>query len=350
MKKISVIIPCYNAENYIEQCVNSLTHQTIGVDDLEIILVNDASTDGTFDKLCSLEQQYPDSIMVINCEQNGKQGTARNIGLGYASAEYVCFIDADDWTETTAFAKMYRLAKKYDCDAVAADYIRENSRTSTPITAPTKQDAFYIIENDTDRGAFVGIDFGVGFAGNLYRRSMILENQIFFPEGYFYEDDYWYVLSMHYIKRAYIIGEIYYHYYQHEDSTIHKRNSSHQLDRALVEELKLQELVKRGIYQRFPELYEHEFIQRYYMQMLYILFVQFDQIEYDTIRSLHDNAYRLFPNYRNNLFVKRILAGKGGEYMKIVYELLSEPLSNEQIDSLKLLCLEDGGEFLSIRI
>lgn len=350
MKKISVIIPCYNVENYIEQCIYSIVQQTIGCDNLEIIAVNDASTDHTLDKLCDLEKQYPLSIMVINCEENRKQGTARNIGLSYANAEYICFIDADDWLELSAFEKMYRFAKKYDCDAVAAGYVKEFSRTSTPVANNKRADQFYIIENDNDRGAFVGIDFGAGFAGNLYRKSMLLENQVFFPEGYYYEDDYWFVLSMHYINRAYIVGEDFYHYYQHSDSTIHKRNSSHQLDRAVVEELKLQELVDRGIYQRFPELYEHEFIQRYYMQMLYILFVQFDNNEYEIIRTLHDNTYQMFPNYRNNLFIKRILAGKGGSYMKLVYELLSEPLTNEQIDKLKLLCLEDDGSWIGIRI
>ncbi|MDQ9824848.1 glycosyltransferase, partial [Acinetobacter sp. 163] len=70
--------------------------------------------------LLSLEQQYPTSVMVINCEENGKQGKARNIGLSYASADYISFVDADDWLEETAYEKLYRKAIKYNCDAVAA--------------------------------------------------------------------------------------------------------------------------------------------------------------------------------------------------------------------------------------
>ena len=96
---------------------------------------------------------------------------------------------------------------------------------------------------------------------------------------------------------------IFYHYYLRPNSTIHTCNSSHQLDRAYVEELKLQELINRGIFDRFPEIYEHEFILHYYMQMCYVLFIQFDIIQYDTIRMLHDNTYKRFPNYKNNLFV-----------------------------------------------
>ncbi len=62
---ISVIVPCYNVENYIDRCMNSLISQTIGLDDLEIILVNDASTDGTLSLLQEWEKEYPDNIMVI---------------------------------------------------------------------------------------------------------------------------------------------------------------------------------------------------------------------------------------------------------------------------------------------
>lgn len=350
MKKISVIIPCYNAEDYIDQCILSITGQTIGDEALEIIAVNDASIDSTLSHLLALEQKYPQSVMVVNCAQNGRQGTARNIGLSYANADYISFVDADDWLEPTAYEKMYRKAVKYKCDAVAAGYKKEMTRESSPMGKNGSQDQYYIIENDADRGAFVGIDFGVGIVGNLYRRSMLLDNEILFPEGYFYEDDYWYVLSMHYIHFAYIIGEDFYHYYQRPDSTIHQSNSLHQLDRARVEEIKLKELLKRGIFQRFPTLYEHEFIRRYYMDMLYVLFMQFDSCDYATIRILHDNTYQIFPNYRNNPFVIRILNGKGGVYMKAVYEALDQEFTDARIDELKALCLSDTTDWTNIRI
>lgn len=350
MKKISIIIPCYNVENYIDQCILTLVKQTIGIDSLEIIAVNDASTDHTLDHLLAFEKKYPQSIMVINCAQNGKQGRARNIGLSYANANYISFVDADDWLELSSYEKMYKKAKKYNCDAVAAGYKPETSRTSSPMGPNGKKDQYYIIENDTERGGFVGVDFGAGFAGNLYRKSMLTENQIYFPEGYYFEDDYWYVLSMHYIHSAYIIGEDFYHYYQRPDSTIHKRNSSHQLDRALVEKLKLEELVQRGIFERFPTLYEHEFIRRYYMDMLYILFMQFDECDYKAARSLHDETIHIFPNYRNNPFIIRILNGKGGAYMKEVYESLDKDLTYEYIDHLKQMCIADSGNWMHIRI
>ena len=96
MKKISVIIPCYNAQAYIPRCLHSIFSQTIGMETLEIILVNDASTDHTLDILLQFENKFPDSVIVVNLEQNIRQGGARNVGLSYASGEYVAFLDADD--------------------------------------------------------------------------------------------------------------------------------------------------------------------------------------------------------------------------------------------------------------
>ena len=88
-KKISIIIPCYNVESYLDRCFESLKHQTLGFEQMELIFVNDASTDGTLDKLTALESQYPENIIVINFTENRRQGTARNVALEYASAPYI---------------------------------------------------------------------------------------------------------------------------------------------------------------------------------------------------------------------------------------------------------------------
>ena len=91
MKKVSVIIPCYNAVKWLPKCFVSLAEQTIGIDNLELIFVNDASTDegATWAMLSELERAYPESIMIIDLPQNRRQGGARNEALKYASGEYV---------------------------------------------------------------------------------------------------------------------------------------------------------------------------------------------------------------------------------------------------------------------
>ena len=93
MKKVSVVIPCYNAENYIDRCISSLVCQTIGLEAMELIFVNDASGDRTIEHLRAWEEKYPDSIVVIDCEENHRTGGARNIGMRRASAKYIGFMN-----------------------------------------------------------------------------------------------------------------------------------------------------------------------------------------------------------------------------------------------------------------
>ena len=106
---ISVIIPCYNVEKYIDRCLTSLERQTVGMNSLEIICLDDKSADGTLDKLHEWEKKYPDNICIVELPDNGRQGRARNIGLEYATCEWVAFIDSDDWWNLTILRSLVRM-------------------------------------------------------------------------------------------------------------------------------------------------------------------------------------------------------------------------------------------------
>ena len=89
MKAVSVVVPCYNTAVYLEKCIVQLLQQTIGIDSIEIILVNDASTDegATWNLIKEYEQRFPETILAVTLDQNMRQGGARNIGASYASGE-----------------------------------------------------------------------------------------------------------------------------------------------------------------------------------------------------------------------------------------------------------------------
>ena len=118
MKKISVITPCYNSYDYLDKCFDSLVNQTIGIENIEIIFVNDASTDNTGEKLNSYEALYPESILVIHLDENVKQGGARNVALQYVSGEYIIFVDSDDWVDLSYFETVYNIAKENNNEVV----------------------------------------------------------------------------------------------------------------------------------------------------------------------------------------------------------------------------------------
>ena len=118
--KISVIIPAYNVEKYIEKCLLSVNLQTLK--EIEIIVINDGSTDSTLSLILEFAK-VDKRIKVIN-QENKKQGAARNEGLKIAKGEYIGYIDADDWIDIDYFEKLYFAAKKYDADIALANNIR----------------------------------------------------------------------------------------------------------------------------------------------------------------------------------------------------------------------------------
>nr|WP_223225772.1 glycosyltransferase [Lactobacillus gasseri] len=117
-KKVSVIIPVYNDEKYLRQCVDSVLAQTYS--DLEIILVDDGSTDHT-PEICEKYREKYDQIRVLH-KKNGGVGSSRNAGLAIATGEYVLFVDHDDWLDKHHIEDLYNLAVKNKADIAAGNF------------------------------------------------------------------------------------------------------------------------------------------------------------------------------------------------------------------------------------
>ncbi len=118
MPKISVIIPIYNVEGYLPECLNSVVSQTL--EDIEIICVNDGSTDNSLNIL--KEYASSDSRFVLLNQDNSGQGIARNKALEIVKGEYTAFVDPDDWLEVDAFENLYNFAEDNNADVVQFDY------------------------------------------------------------------------------------------------------------------------------------------------------------------------------------------------------------------------------------
>lgn len=120
MIKVSVIVPVYNAEKYLDKCLTSLVKQTLK--DVEIIIVNDGSPDNSQEIIDKYVKKYPKKVKSY-IKENGGLGSARNFGLEHSMGEYISFVDSDDWLDFEALDKMYTLAKKNDSDIVICDMI-----------------------------------------------------------------------------------------------------------------------------------------------------------------------------------------------------------------------------------
>ncbi len=320
MKKISVIIPCYNAVNCIDRCLESLTGQTIGLESMEIILVNDASTDATFQKLCAWEQRYPDSVAVINCAENGKQGQARNIGMQYASGEYIAFVDDDDILEAEMYEMLFHAAKEHHCDLAIGQSVRHTGEEAFHIPVREKRENIIAITTEEERRAFLRQDINIAIWNKIYRRDFLEKNRICFLPGVIYDDIYFSALVKQYCTRVYLTNQVYYHHIISKSSASGVRSKTDRIGFMEVHIALIEELRVRGIYEAFADWYEKEFFIDYLSFMVNYQ-KTFGQMEPELKQIIRQSVTELFPEYHKIPVVQKILTGENPVYRNILQDL-----------------------------
>lgn len=180
MTKVSVIIPAFNEEKYIKKCIDSILNQTLK--DIEIVLVDDGSTDKTYEIMKYYDNNY-DNVTAIQMNHGGV-GKARNKGISLARGEYIKFVDSDDYIEPNALELMYNKAKENDASIVRCSY-----RT---IIGPFKLGDFHnyykrrngVIDTTKDKNYIVKETAGIG--NKLIKRELLKDTD--FGEGIKWED------------------------------------------------------------------------------------------------------------------------------------------------------------------
>ena len=235
MPKISVIIPVYNTEKYLQKCLNSLVNQTL--DDIEIICINDGSTDNSKNILENYAKK--DSRIKIIDQPNSRQGVARNNGFAQATGEYIGYVDSDDWIDLNYFEKLYITAKEYDADIALATNIRVHltkSKKRLKIkdikVANTLNEKFSLAKQWKNECP----------TNKIYRRKMLIDNQIVWPEGVFCEDKIYTTKAVFYANKIVTVPGINYYYFDNPTSTVNKRdkNSKHVARREVLKFLREQ--------------------------------------------------------------------------------------------------------------
>jgi glycosyltransferase involved in cell wall biosynthesis len=219
---VSVVMPVYNTEKYLRRCLDALVSQTIPHSELEIIAVNDGSTDGSPDILAEYQEKYPQLIKVFH-KPNGGQATARNLGIRKASGEYIGFADSDDYVDVTMFDKLYKLALSENADLVECHYHSMLEQSAGDGEFPTYKEIGTrgtIKAHENVRELF--LDPQVSPWNKLYRKSILVDNDVFFPEGMIYEDTAFYIKSLPYIRKHAYLDEKLVYYSVRPSSTMTK--------------------------------------------------------------------------------------------------------------------------------
>jgi len=226
--KLSIIVPVYNVEKYLAECVDSLLAQTL--DDFEIFLVDDGSKDSSGAIADGYARDYPEQIHCIHLD-NGGQGRARNKALELAKGDFVGFIDSDDWITPDMYEKLYRKAIDEDADIAVCSW-RHVFPDGQETTEPSRFQEHRLS--------------AAGSACNkLFRRSLI--GDVRFPEKTWYEDFYFSALLMIRARKIVYVDEPMYCYRMTQNSTMRNNNSSKNLDILHVLDLLREEMLPAGL-------------------------------------------------------------------------------------------------------
>ena len=303
MPKVSVIVPIYNVEKYLEKCINSLLSQTL--EDIQIILVNDGSKDNSGNIAKECEKNNKNRIIYVE-KENGGLSDARNYGLKYATGDFIAFLDSDDYIEKNAYEEMYNKAIEENADYVECDFIWE-------FPNKIRVDKQYPYKNKKEMLSFVRV-----VAWNkLIKRQLITDNNLEFPKGLRYEDiEFTYKLIPFINKFAYV-DKPFIHYVQRKGSIANVQNERTAEIFTVLDNV-IEFYKKNNIYEKYRDELEYNYA-RY---LLCSSLKRMCKIKDKTIREklLTESWERLnlnFPNWKENVILKTVNIGKN-KYMRTV--------------------------------
>ncbi len=281
--KVSVIIPVYNTEEYLTKCLDSLVKQTL--EEIEILVVDDGSTDGSVQIAREFEQAYPQKVKVMT-KENGGQASARNMALKYATGEFLGFVDSDDWVDPTMYEELYDTATRENADMVICDM--EDHFPDRVLYHHTSQ-----FENKFQ---------ATGSSCNkFFKRELVGEDT--FPVGLWYEDFEFSTKQMMKTEKVAVVHKAFYHCHCREVSTMSNNNALKNLDIVAVMENLSDFVVKNGWQEKYGDVLE-------YLYLDHILITSINRVQRQTaperkmvMRKMRKAVKAKYPRfYRDPVF------------------------------------------------
>lgn len=296
MPKVSLIIPVYNVEKYISKCLATTVNQTL--DDMELIFVNDGSTDNSEKYIKEYQEIYPNKIVYLE-KENGGLSDARNYGMRYAKGEYIAFLDSDDYVELDMYELMYNKAKECNFDMVECNFYWQY---------PNKQkvdigEIYHSKKEALEKARVVAWN-------KLYKREIVNKSEIIFPKGLRYEDvEFFYKILPNLEKIGFIEKPLVY-YVQRQNSISNTQNVK---TREIIEILNnvWNFYKEQGLYDEYKDELEYTFA-RY---LLCSSLKRMAKVEDEDLREkLLNEAWEFlnttFPNWKKNKILKKDLTLK----------------------------------------
>lgn len=294
MPKVSVIVPFYNVEGYIEKCLETLVNQTL--EDIEIILVNDGSKDRSIEIVNKFLEAYPEKLVYLK-KENGGLSDARNYAIPYAKGEYIAFLDSDDYVEKDMYQKMYELAKKENSDMVECDFYWE-------YPDKLKKDVGVIYNGKKEMLEKVRV-----VAWNkLIRREILEKTEVKFPKGYRYEDVEFTYKLVPFIEKVSFLKKPCVHYIQREGSISNSQNERTKEIFDVLDHI-IDYYKEKGIYETYQEEIEYIYVRyAFCSSLLRIVKIEDVALQEKLLNLTWEKVNTNFPNWKRNSILKK---GKG---------------------------------------
>lgn len=292
MPKISIIIPVYNGEEYLEKCLESIKSQELK--DIQAIIVNDGSVDKSEEIIDKYVEENPQIFEKVN-KENGGQATARNLGITKARGEYIIFIDSDDYIEQEMLKIMYDKAQEDKSDIVVCDYyeVTNDKKIVKKAIRSFSEDMNinYILSNASPWN-------------KLIKTELITKNNIKFLENHIYEDLATMPILGGYAKKITYLQKPLYNYIIREGSTMRQQTYNKKLESIFIaiEHLEKQ-MQKRNIYDEYKEELEYLIIEH----LLYASSGRFLQYKEGNakLKEIKKIIKEKYPNWRKNKYYKK---------------------------------------------
>ena len=307
--KISVIVPVYNSIDCLEKCVNSICAQTY--QDLEILLINDGSTDGTYELCERLAGQ--DARIRTYHKKNGGASSARNVGIRQASGAYLGFVDSDDYIEPDMYELMIESALERDVPIVqiSRDEVDEAGNRQPDVCTPPKEVRFCRSEDFLKELLLHQGD--CSFCTKLVRRELF-DNHVF-PEGVLNEDFSLLVEMLQETDGITILPKQCYHVVCRQESTT-RRKTQDSFSRVFLDIVDNADKVQRLVDRNYPGLHAHAVRFNLYQRLDYLLHVPIVQMRKDN--AFYRDVVKYLRRHVRDTLTNPYLTGKNKVYLLLL--------------------------------
>lgn len=288
MAKISIVVPVYNSEKYLNKCIDSLINQTIK--DIEIVIVNDGSTDNSQKIIDEYAQKYPSKIKKFY-KENGGQASARNLGIKNATGEFIAFVDVDDYVELDTYEGIVEEMMNKNLDIVCFDFYE--------IVGDEKKEFNHYFFNgiDVDKKYIVSESSP---CNKVIRRSLIVDNEIYFLENRIYEDLATIPVLGKYTSKIKFLDKRLYYYVIHSNSTMRQVSYNRKIEDIFFV---VDKLYKDFAETRYVEELEYIYIE-HLLHAASLRFLNFKEGE-KNIYKISSIMKEKFPKWRKNKYYKK---------------------------------------------